>query len=44
MYGSYSKHMFAIVPDGEKNVTHNTLGKNKINPKKIFNKFIKLVK
>ncbi len=44
MYGSYSKCMYAIVPDGEKTVTHNTLGKNKINPKKIFNKFIKLVK
>ena len=44
MYGTYSKHMHAIIPDGKKTVTHNTLGKNKINPKKIFNKFIKLVK
>ena len=44
MYGSYSKHMSTIIPDGEKTVTHNTLGKNKINPKKIFNKFIKLIK
>ena len=44
MYGSYSKHMHAIIPDGEKTVTHNTLGKNKINPKKIFNKFNNLVK
>jgi len=43
MYGSYSKYMHTIVPDGEKTVTHNTLGKNKINPKKIFNKFIKLI-
>ena len=33
-----------IIPDGKKNVTHNTLGKNKISPKKIFNKFKKLIK
>ena len=44
MYGSYSKYMHPIIPDGEKNVTHNTLGKNKINSKKIFNKFKKLIK
>ena len=44
MYGSYSKYMHTIVPDGEKTVTHNTHGKNKINPRKIFNKFIKLIK
>ena len=44
MYGSYSKFMHPIIPDGEKNVTHNTLGKNKISPKKIFNKFKKLIK
>ena len=43
MYGSYSKNMHAIIPDGKKTVTHNTLGKNKINPKKIFNKFVKLI-
>ena len=44
LYGSYSKYMHAIIPDGEKTVTHNTQGKNKINPKKIFNKFTKLIK
>lgn len=44
MYGSYSKYMHAIIPDGEKTVTHNTLGKNKINSKKIFDKFNKLIK
>ena len=44
MYGSYSKYMHAILPDGKKTVTHNTLGKNKINSNKIFNKFIKIVK
>tara|TARA_B100000965_G_scaffold388457_1_gene393007 strand:- start:549 stop:1508 length:960 start_codon:yes stop_codon:yes gene_type:complete len=43
MYGNYSKYMHAIIPDGEKTVSHNTLGKNNINPKKIFNKFIKLI-
>ena len=36
MYGSYSKFMHPIIPDGEKNVTHNTLGKNKIIPKKFL--------
>jgi len=44
MYGSYSKYMHAIMPDGKKTVTHNTRGKNKINPKKIFNKFVDLIK
>jgi len=44
MYGSYNKYMHAIIPDGEKTVTHNTLGKNKIDSKKIFNKFIKIIK
>ncbi len=43
MYGTYSKNMHAIIPDGEKTVTHNTHGKNKINPQKIFNKYKKLV-
>ena len=38
LYGSYSPKMHPIIPDGEKTVTHNTLGKNKINPEKIFNK------
>ena len=43
IYGSYSKFMNPIIPDGEKNVTHNTLGKNKISSKKIFNKFKQLI-
>jgi heptosyltransferase-2 len=30
--------MHPIIPDGEKTVTHNTRGKDKINPEKIFNK------
>ena len=44
VYGSYNKYMHTILPDGEKTVTHDTLGKNKINSKKIFNKFIKIIK
>ena len=36
LYGSYSQKMFPIIPDGEHTVTHGTLGKNKINPNKIF--------
>ena len=44
MYGSYSKYMYPIIPDGEKTVTHSTLGKNKINSVKIFKKFKKLIK
>jgi heptosyltransferase-2 len=35
--------MYPIIPDGETTVTHNTLGKNKINPEKIFNKLISLI-
>ena len=38
LYGSYSPKMYPIVPDGEKIVKHNTLGKNKINPNKILEK------
>ena len=36
LYGSYSPRMFPIIPDGESTVTHNTLGKDRINPNKIF--------
>ena len=36
LYGSYSPKMYPIIPDGESTVTHNTSGKDKINPKKIF--------
>jgi heptosyltransferase-2 len=38
LYGSYSPKMHPIIPDGEVTVTHSTLGKNKINPEKIFDK------
>ena len=36
LYGSYSPIMYPIIPDGENTVTHDTLGKDRINPKKIF--------
>ena len=38
IYGSYNSKMFPIIPDGVKTVSHNTLGKEKINSQKIFNK------
>ncbi len=43
IYGSYSSNMYPIIPDGETTVTHDTLGKDKINPEKIFEKFISLI-
>jgi heptosyltransferase-2 len=36
LYGNYSSMMHPIIPDGENTVTHDTLGKNRINPNKIF--------
>ena len=39
LYGSYSPKMYPIIPDGENTVTHNTLGKERINPNKILEKF-----
>tara|TARA_B100000902_G_scaffold372915_1_gene400359 strand:+ start:1632 stop:2594 length:963 start_codon:yes stop_codon:yes gene_type:complete len=43
IYGNYSSKMFPIIPDGETTVTHNTLGKEKINAQKIFNKAIDII-
>ena len=43
LYGSYSPRMHPITPTGIKNVTHNTLGKEKIDPVDIFNKFETLI-
>ena len=39
IYGSYSSKMHPLIPDDEKNVTHGTEGKERINPLKIFEKF-----
>ena len=43
LYGSYSSKMYPILPDGEISVTHNTCGKEKINPNKIFAQFNKIL-
>ena len=43
VYGSYSPRMFPIIPDGESTVTHGTLGKDRINPKKIFEQLNQLL-
>ncbi|MDC3117598.1 hypothetical protein OA437_03415 [Candidatus Pelagibacter sp.] len=43
IYGNYSTKMFPIIPEGEKTVTHNTLGKEKIDPQKIFEKFLEII-
>ncbi len=43
IYGSYSSNMHPIIPDGVTDVTHNTFGKNKINPEKIFDKLVKIL-
>ena len=42
IYGNYSSKMFPIIPEGEKTVTHNTLGKDKIDPQKIFERFLEI--
>ena len=43
MYGNYSSKMHPILPDGVDEVTHGTLGKDKINPQKIINKLKSIV-
>ena len=43
IYGSYSSKMHPIIPDGETDVTHNTLGKDRINSDKIFEKLIDIL-
>ena len=43
IYGNYSSKMFPIIPDGEETVTHDTLGKEKINPQKIYDKVIEII-
>jgi len=43
IYGSYNTNMYPIIPDGETTVSHNTFGKDKINPDKIFNKFKSII-
>lgn len=43
LYGNYSTQMYHIIPDGESTVSHDTLGKDKINPNKIFEQFKKIL-
>jgi len=43
LYGSYSPRMHPIIPDGENTVTHNTCGKDRINPNKIFEQLNKIL-
>ena len=43
LYGNYSPRMYPIIPDGENDVTHNTLGKDRINPMKIFEQLVKIL-
>tara|TARA_B100000579_G_scaffold133132_1_gene107624 strand:- start:423 stop:1382 length:960 start_codon:yes stop_codon:yes gene_type:complete len=43
LYGNYSPRMHPIIPDGEKTVGHNTRGKDRINPEKIYNKFVEIL-
>jgi heptosyltransferase-2 len=35
--------MYPITPDGQDTVTHDSLGKERINPNKIFEKFNKIL-
>mgnify|MGYP001252345112 FL=1 len=43
IYGNYNTKMFPVIPDGEETVTHNTLGKDKINSEKILNKIFEIL-
>ncbi len=43
LYGSYSPRMYPIIPDGEITVMHNTLGKDRINPIKIFDQLDRIL-
>ena len=43
LYGNYSSKMHPIIPEGSETVSHGTNGKEKINPKDIFNKFKNII-
>jgi len=43
MYGNYSSKMHPILPDDVNEVTHGTLGKDKINPQKILDKINSII-
>ena len=44
LYGNYSPQMFPILPEGSKNVSHGTNGKEKINPEDIFKRLKAIIK
>ena len=43
IYGNYSPRMHPILPDGNQIVSHDTQGKDKINPEKIFQEVKKIL-
>ena len=43
LYGNYSPNMFPIIPDGMKTVSHNSRGKENIDPEKIYKKFKSII-
>ena len=43
IYGSYNSKMYPIIPNGEETVSHNTLGKERIDPQKILNKLNEII-
>ena len=43
LYGSYSPKMIPVLPEGKTNVTHDSLGKEKINPEEIYIKAKKIL-
>ncbi len=43
IYGSYNTNMYPIIPDGEVTVSHDTRGKDKINPDKIYEKLLSII-
>ena len=43
IYGSYNTNMYPIIPDGVTTVSHNTHGKDKINPDKIYEKLLSII-
>ena len=43
IYGNYNSKMFPIIPEGEKTVSHDTFGKDKISPEKILKKIFEII-
>ena len=43
LYGNYSTKMTPVLPEGKTNVTHDSLGKEKVNPEEIYIKAKKIL-